>query len=77
MPRRRHSPGACPHVWKLQPGATLIGFKLVVQGMPVGPRADGVALGDEDAQGRFRVAQYGPVYQLGGRLNEMMLTVRV
>lgn len=40
-------------------------------------KRDGVALGDEDAQGRFRVAQYGPVYQLGGRLNEMMLTVRV
>ncbi len=60
-------------------GATCELYRLqtTADGMPCGPRADGVALGEEDAQGRFRVAQYGPVYQLGGRLNEMMLTVRV
>ncbi|EFJ45759.1 hypothetical protein VOLCADRAFT_93948 [Volvox carteri f. nagariensis] len=36
---------------------------------------DGVRLSEADAAGRFRCAQYGAVYQLGDRLNEMMLQV--
>ncbi|PNH01861.1 hypothetical protein TSOC_012222, partial [Tetrabaena socialis] len=38
---------------------------------------DGIQLAELEAQGRFRCAQYGAVYQLGGRLNELMLQVRV
>ncbi|GLC46042.1 hypothetical protein PLESTB_001024600 [Pleodorina starrii] len=38
---------------------------------------DGIRLAEADAAGRFRCAQYGAVYQLGGRLNEMMLQVNV
>jgi hypothetical protein len=39
--------------------------------------ADGVQLVASDAAGRFRCAQYGAVYQLGARLNELMLQVRI
>ncbi|GIL69281.1 hypothetical protein Vretimale_12602 [Volvox reticuliferus] len=38
---------------------------------------DGIRLSEADTAGRFRCAQYGAVYQLGGRLNEMMLQVNV
>lgn len=38
--------------------------------------ADGLALADDEAAGLFRCAQYGAVYQLGGRLNELMLRVK-
>eukprot|EP00195_Chlamydomonas_chlamydogama_P015575 CAMPEP_0202901682 /NCGR_PEP_ID=MMETSP1392-20130828/14398_1 /ASSEMBLY_ACC=CAM_ASM_000868 /TAXON_ID=225041 /ORGANISM="Chlamydomonas chlamydogama, Strain SAG 11-48b" /LENGTH=190 /DNA_ID=CAMNT_0049588285 /DNA_START=287 /DNA_END=859 /DNA_ORIENTATION=+ len=39
-------------------------------------KRDGVQLADEEAGGLFRCGQYGAVYQLGGRLNEMMLRVK-
>ncbi|GIL60879.1 hypothetical protein Vafri_15714 [Volvox africanus] len=38
---------------------------------------DGIRLSEADTAGRFRCAQYGAVYQLGGRLNEIMLQVDV
>ena len=38
--------------------------------------ADGIALAEEEDKGYFRCAQYGAVYQLAGRLNEMMLRVK-
>lgn len=38
---------------------------------------DGVALAEQEAAGLFRVAQYGPVYSLSPRLNEMMLKIRL
>jgi len=37
---------------------------------------DGVKLADEEADGFFRCAQYGAVYQPTARLNEMMLRVK-
>ena len=39
-------------------------------------KADGVSMADDEEQGFFRCAQYGAVYQLAGRLNEMMLRVK-
>ncbi|KAL6760711.1 regulatory factor, effector binding domain-containing protein [Haematococcus lacustris] len=36
---------------------------------------DGVQLSEEAAAGAFRVGQYGAVYQLGGRINELYLKV--
>jgi hypothetical protein len=36
-----------------------------------------VSLADEEAAGMFRVAQYGAVYQLEARLNEMLLRIKV
>ncbi|KAG2484654.1 hypothetical protein HYH03_016607 [Edaphochlamys debaryana] len=40
-------------------------------------KQDGIQLAEADAAGRFRCAQYGAVYTLGERLNELMLQVRV
>jgi hypothetical protein len=39
--------------------------------------ADGLALAPDEARGFFRVAQYGQVYTLQARLNEMMLGVQI
>jgi hypothetical protein len=39
--------------------------------------ADGLSLAAEEAAGFFRVAQYGQVYTLQTRLNEMMLKVQL
>jgi hypothetical protein len=39
--------------------------------------ADGLSLADDEAAGFFRVAQYGQVYTLQTRLNEMMLKVQL
>ncbi|MEW5298120.1 MAG: hypothetical protein WDW38_001143 [Sanguina aurantia] len=39
--------------------------------------ADGIQLADDEAAGAFRCGQYGAVYQLGGRLNEMLLKVKM
>lgn len=39
-------------------------------------RADGLSLAEEEAEGLFRCGQYGAVYQLAGRLNEMLLRVK-
>lgn len=45
--------------------------------LPTPAAADGVSLADEEAEGLFRVGQYGAVYQLEARLNEMMLRIKV
>lgn len=37
--------------------------------------ADGICLAKEETQGFFRVAQYGQVYTLQTRVNEMLLKV--
>jgi hypothetical protein len=39
--------------------------------------ADGLSLAADEAEGFFRVAQYGQVYTLQTRLNEMMLKVQL
>jgi hypothetical protein len=39
--------------------------------------ADGLSLAADEAGGYFRVAQYGQVYTLQTRLNEMMLRVQL
>ena len=39
--------------------------------------SDGIALGDEEQSGVFRLAQYGQIYSLSSRLNELMLRVSV
>lgn len=41
------------------------------------PYTDGLSLGEEEREGYFRVAQYGQVYTLQARLNEMMLKVQL
>lgn len=38
--------------------------------------ADGVSLAEAEAGGLFRVAQYGPVFSLSTRVNEMMLKIK-
>ncbi|KXZ50839.1 hypothetical protein GPECTOR_15g525 [Gonium pectorale] len=40
-------------------------------------RQDGIQVAEAEAAGCFRCAQYGAVYQLGERLNELMLQVKV
>ncbi len=48
--------------------------------MPLLPNAcaaDGLSLAADEAEGFFRVAQYGQVYTLQTRLNEMMLKVQL
>lgn len=40
-------------------------------------QADGLQVAEEEAQGLFRVAQYGPLFSLSTRVNEMMLRVKV
>jgi len=39
--------------------------------------ADGIELGEEEKAGVFRLAQYGQIYSLSSRLNELMLRVSV
>jgi hypothetical protein len=39
--------------------------------------ADGVKLSEEALAGGFRVGQYGAVYQLAGRINELYVKVAV
>ena len=34
-------------------------------------------LAEDETRGYFRCAQYGAVYQLAGRINEMMLRVKL
>ena len=36
---------------------------------------DGIALAPEDAAGGFRVAQFGPLFSLSTRVNELLLRV--
>ena len=36
---------------------------------------DGLQLGDEESEGAFRLAQYGPLNSLSTRVNEVMLRV--
>lgn len=45
--------------------------------LPVCMPADGLSLAADEADGFFRVAQYGQVYTLQTRLNEMMLKVQL
>lgn len=40
-------------------------------------KRDGIQLGDEEAAGSFRVAQYGPIYTINTRINEVMLKVKL
>jgi hypothetical protein len=37
---------------------------------------DGVGLAEEEAAGRFRVAQYGPIHTMATRVNELLLRVK-
>lgn len=39
--------------------------------------ADGIELGEDERDGVFRLAQYGQIYTLSSRLNELMLRVSV
>jgi hypothetical protein len=39
------------------------------------PAADGLRLAERESQGYFRVGQFGAVYTLETRVNEMMLAV--
>ena len=39
--------------------------------------SDGIELGEEERDGVFRLAQYGQIYSLTSRLNELMLRVSV
>ena len=39
--------------------------------------ADGIQLGEDERNGVFRLAQYGQIYSLSSRLNELMLRVSV
>ena len=39
--------------------------------------ADGLALGEAEAGGEFRLAQYGALHSLQTRINEVWLTIRL
>jgi hypothetical protein len=39
--------------------------------------ADGLKVADDEAGGKFRVAQYGQVYTLEERLNELLLRIQL
>jgi hypothetical protein len=48
----------------------------VVAALKAALAADGIALAEAEAQGAFRVCQYGPVYSFSGRENEVLLKVK-
>ena len=47
-----------------------------VQALEAALQRDGMALADGQGQKEFRVLQYGPVYSLSGRENEVLLRVQ-
>ena len=42
-----------------------------------GDNTDGICVAEEEQKGAFRVAQYGQLFSLRTRVNELMLQVRL